>query len=76
MPLTKEELLERIARAMDSITIARAELNVETHVCDECGLTHYANRNHWQAAQALRAACTKLDRALSLLHNDTTANDD
>lgn len=43
------------------------QLDDRTRECDACGLTHYEDVNQYRASQALKAAITKLDKAISLI---------
>ncbi len=53
------EQLEQARQAIEAVIDA---LNEQTDVCERCGVTHYQDRDEFQAAQSLRGIAEKLKR--------------
>ncbi len=64
---------ERLEYAVELLNEVRQNLDTRTRLCGECGLTHYRNKEQWQAADKLNGLIGKLKYLLS--QAGTTQND-
>ncbi len=64
--ITYEEHTAILTEALEKIEMVMGELDVSRDTCDCCGLTVYADREQWQAYQALGSCSTRLRKTLGL----------
>lgn len=67
----------KIQEQMKKLTDARAlvkevqdVLDVNSNVCDKCGLTSYENYGQWQAFDVLAAVLNRLDKTLERMNRE------